>query len=91
MMQQRSLWLRALIGATLITAVEFLVGSVVNLWLGWQVWDYSARFCNIYGQICPLFSGLWFLLCLPLMSFMTVINRREQDDFEDGRKSLPLS
>lgn len=34
--------LGALAGAMIITAYEFFVGVVVNLKLGWQVWDYSA-------------------------------------------------
>ena len=30
-----------LIGALVITALEFTCGYIVNLWLGWGVWDYS--------------------------------------------------
>ena len=36
------LWKQVLIGACLITGLEFLTGCIVNLWLGWDVWDYSA-------------------------------------------------
>ncbi|MGM9521643.1 MAG: hypothetical protein ACI3VB_04110 [Oscillospiraceae bacterium] len=54
----------ALIGTIFITISEFFAGVIVNLWLNWRVWDYSGRFGNLLGQICPLFSGLWFLLCL---------------------------
>lgn len=49
-------------GAMIITAVEFVVGCIVNLWLGWNVWDYSGMPYNLYGQICIPFTGLWFLL-----------------------------
>ena len=30
-----------LIGALVITTLEFTCGCIVNLWLGWHVWDYS--------------------------------------------------
>ena len=33
------LWRRCLHAAGIITAYEFAVGCVVNLRLGWQVWD----------------------------------------------------
>ena len=53
------LWQQALIGACIITALEFLTGCVVNLWLGWGVWDYSSMPGNIFGQICPQYFLLW--------------------------------
>lgn len=71
-----SLPLRAVTGAAVITAVELLFGCVFNLWLGWQIWDYSARFGNLWGQICPLFFVLWFLLCLPVMTVLSRLRER---------------
>ena len=59
---------QAALGAGFITAAEFAVGVLVNLWLGWRVWDYSREFANVLGQICPLFSFFWFLLCLPVLA-----------------------
>lgn len=53
------------IGACLITLVEFFSGCIVNLWLGWNVWDYSDMPLNILGQICLPYAGLWFLLSGP--------------------------
>ena len=53
------LWEQALIGAAIITALEFLAGCVVNLWLGWDVWDYSGLPGNVLGQICPQYIMLW--------------------------------
>lgn len=47
----------------LITAAEFATGLVVNLLLGWQVWDYSAEPANLLGQICLRYSFYWFCLC----------------------------
>ena len=67
------LWLRrnlqstvlcALLGACFVTAAEFCTGVYDNLYRGWQVWDYTDRRFHLYGQICPLFSCIWFLLCL---------------------------
>ena len=52
------------IGAVLITALEFLTGAVVNVKYGWNVWDYSALRFNLYGQVCLLYSALWFLLSI---------------------------
>lgn len=53
------LWQQALIGACIITTLEFLTGCIVNLWLGWNVWDYSSMPGNILGQICPQYFLLW--------------------------------
>lgn len=58
--------LKAAGGAVIITIYEFAVGLVVNLWYGWKVWDYSLLPGNILGQICPIFTVLWFFLCLGL-------------------------
>ena len=58
------LWLQALCCAALVTAVELAAGCVINLWLGWDVWDYTAMPGNLWGQICPQYSALWFVLCL---------------------------
>lgn len=49
-----------LIGTAIITYFEFTTGCVVNIWLGWRIWDYSNIPGNILGQICPIFSLLWF-------------------------------
>ena len=57
--------MRALAGTLIICAVEFTVGFIVNILLDWKVWDYSGRKYNIYGQICPIYAFLWFLLCIP--------------------------
>lgn len=62
----RTLLLQCLCGAVFITAIEFAVGVVDNMILGWNVWDYSNMPLNLYGQICLPFTGLWFLLCIPV-------------------------
>lgn len=58
------LWQQAVIGTGIITALEFLTGCVVNLWLGWGVWDYSNMQCNVLGQICPQYCLLWIPVSL---------------------------
>ena len=58
------LWQQVWIGAVGITALEFLTGCVVNLWLGWGVWDYSGLPGNIMGQICPQYMVLWLPVSL---------------------------
>lgn len=58
------LWQQIIIGAGIITVLEFLTGCIVNLWLGWDVWDYSGLPGNILGQICPQFFLLWVPIAL---------------------------
>lgn len=53
------LWQQTLIGVLIITGLELLTGCIVNLWLGWGVWDYSGLQGNILGQICPQYMLLW--------------------------------
>lgn len=50
------------ISSIIITIIEFFVGCIVNLGLGWNVWDYSSLPFNILGQICIPYMFLWFLL-----------------------------
>ena len=58
------LWKQVLIGAILITMLEFFTGCIVNLWLGWNVWDYSDMPGNVLGQICPQYFILWLPVSL---------------------------
>lgn len=58
------LWQQVLIGAVGITILEFLTGCIVNLWLGWGVWDYSNLLGNILGQVCPQYALLWLPVSL---------------------------
>ena len=62
----------AVLCAASVTAVEFAVGCVVNIWLRLGVWDYSNMKFNLLGQVCPLYSALWFCLCLPIVFFMSL-------------------
>lgn len=54
--------LQMAIAAFGITAIEFVFGLVLNVWLDLGMWDYSNMPGNILGQICPQFMVLWFFL-----------------------------
>lgn len=69
------LFKRCLFGCGIITALELIVGCVVNLIFKMKVWDYSGNRFNILGQICLGYSVLWFLLCIPLNKISKAISR----------------
>ena len=52
------------ISALVITLLELITGLIVNKWLQWGVWDYSQVPYNFMGQICLLYTNLWFLISL---------------------------
>lgn len=58
------LWIQALLGAGIVTALEFTAGCLINLLLQWHVWDYSDLRGNLLGQICPQYTLLWIPLSL---------------------------
>lgn len=53
---------QSVIASVIITALEFVTGCIINLWLGWNVWDYSNMPLNLLGQICVPFMLLWLAL-----------------------------
>lgn len=55
-----SLPVQMAVSSLIITALEFLCGCIVNLWLDWKVWNYEQLPFNLLGQICLLFTVLWF-------------------------------
>ena len=74
------LWQRCVLGALFITAMEFTVGVVDNLLLGWAVWDYSDVPLNLLGQICLPFTALWFFLCIPAVYLARIVRQRFSGD-----------
>lgn len=56
------IWMQALLGGISITIAELAAGLVLNVWLGFNVWDYSHLSYDFMGQICPQYSALWVLL-----------------------------
>lgn len=53
-----------LISSVIITVGEYITGYIVNIKLGWNVWDYSNLPFNLNGQICLFFSIIWFFISL---------------------------
>lgn len=53
----KNFFTRAIVGAGIITGVEFLTGLLVNR--QYRVWDYRNMPLNIKGQICLPFCLLW--------------------------------
>lgn len=50
------------IATVIATIAEFLTGCIVNLWLKWDIWDYSNVPFNLLGQICLPYTVLWIFL-----------------------------
>ena len=75
-MRGKNIFLRAAVCAAAITAAEFAVGMVVNQYLSLGVWDYGDMPGNVLGQICPLYSFLWFLLCVPICFFVEQMRKK---------------
>jgi len=75
----KRLWKRCLVGCLTITSIEFVAGCIINIALKWNVWDYSKTKPQFLGQICLLYSALWFFLCIPICSlcklFRTLFRR----------------
>ncbi len=67
---------KCIIGSTVITTVELIVGCIVNLQLKLEVWDYSKLPFNLLGQICPLYSILWGFLTLPIIFVCNKLQKR---------------
>ena len=78
---------QALLGAAVITAVELCAGILLNHILGWNVWDYYAYPFNLWGQICPLFSFFWFLLCVPVFFALRQVQKRLSPAVSDKHKT----
>lgn len=55
-------WQQVVIGTAIATALEFVAGLILNVWLGIGVWDYSDMPGNVLGQICPQFTLAWAVL-----------------------------
>ena len=70
-----TLWLQMLEGAAIVTALELLVGLVVNRWLGWNVWDYSDMPFNLWGQVCLQFAVAWFFLSAAAIKLENALHR----------------
>lgn len=59
-----SLILQIITGTVIATVLEFVTGYIVNIYLKWNIWNYSNMKFNILGQICPQFIVLWIPLII---------------------------
>lgn len=90
------LFRQSLVSACIITTFEFLTGCVVNIWLKWQVWDYSGLPFNLLGQICLYYFLLWiplsmagiilddwirYLIYIALHKFIPQMQKRERPHY----------
>ena len=62
--RKTTLFPQMLLGAGIITLLEYITGCIVNIKLGWNVWDYSDKPLNVNGQICLQATLAWFALSL---------------------------
>lgn len=77
--QKNSLALLAVnsaVSAFFITSCELLTGEILNRGLGMHIWDYNDLPFNFDGQICVLFSMLWFMLSLVGILLDSLIRRK---------------
>lgn len=76
-------WKKWIMGMAVILTIEFVSGIIINIILGWRVWDYSAHRFHLYGQICLPFAFCWLGLCIPANALCTlarkkIFNRQDQ-------------
>lgn len=53
---------QVLISTVIATTLELFTGLIVNVCLGWNVWDYGNVPFNFLGQICLPYTFLWIIL-----------------------------
>ena len=69
-----SLPVRALLGAGIITLVEYTAGLLVNR--NYTVWDYRNMPLHLHGQICLPFSLLWLPISLFAMYLYRLLDKK---------------
>lgn len=65
--KRRNIFVKAVAGGLIITAIEFVIGVVFNLFLKQNVWNYAKLPLNVLGQICIPFTLLWIMLSFPAL------------------------
>ena len=73
---RESVWKKWILGAAVILAIEFVAGIILNVILGWQVWDYSEYRFHLYGQICLRFAMYWLALCIPGNALCCLVRKK---------------
>ncbi|MCM1158563.1 MAG: putative ABC transporter permease [Bacteroidales bacterium] len=75
-----SLITQMILSSVIITGLEFITGYIVNLKLGWNVWDYSGMPYNLFGQVCLAYSIIWLFLSLACIFFDDLIRWKIFDE-----------
>lgn len=57
------LWRQVIRCMFFVTVCEFITGLIVNIALGWAVWDYTDQPFQLYGQICLPFMIIFSGMC----------------------------
>lgn len=70
-----SWFVRMIFSALCITAAELFAGLILNVRMGLGIWNYSRMPYNLFGQICPAFSLIWFSLSGLGMLYDTAVCR----------------
>ena len=74
-LSEKTIWAKCTAGAAVITSIEFVVGCIVNLWLGLGVWDYTKLPLNLFGQVSLVYTTLWYVLSAPLSVISKTVDK----------------
>ena len=88
---KKSLAGKCLISTAFITMLELFTGILVNLIFKMNVWDYRNMPFNILGQICPIFSALWFLISIPANAFVNCVKAYTKNKWAAKRLTYFIS
>ncbi|OAA83047.1 putative ABC transporter permease [Clostridium ljungdahlii] len=80
------MWQQVIMGGSLICIVELLTGVFFNLYLHFNLWDYSQEKFNFMGQICLKNSIYWYVLSIVIIWFDDVLSYY----FYEGEKPSSL-
>lgn len=61
-MTNLKVWQQTIIGTPIALLIEFISGLFLNCYLHLNIWDYSNLPFNLYGQVCPQFALIWFII-----------------------------
>lgn len=59
MMKGKNYIYQFVVFASVTTVVEYLCGALLKYGLHMRAWDYSSKFLNIDGLVCPTFMIVW--------------------------------
>ena len=63
-------WALVLLLGVALTAMEYVTGLIFIKGMKIKLWDYSDRWGNIQGIICPLFSFFWLVIAAVFVYFL---------------------